>query len=459
MSATRHSFAQFGCAVFADNARTYAYHRWACENGMYPSECQPEMFDCSCDLDDPLAPFVDPISDAAPWYDPNDPASAEFLGAMIVKVENVADSTIKREPADAFGDGTILNRARLSGRSFTFELLLISTSCRGADFGVEWLRRVFETDLCGCGPEPCQSCFGKRLTLRRSCDEPVPCDVGLRSWESVGVVDGIKVLADDALEKCCCVAQRVTMVLQSESPYSFGCEEVPCTQVADDEGFEICFDWSTFCIDCCDDDKPECDRCKNDLLCGCFALEDPTPQSISTENDCYCEPLSRIVQCCCIDDIGAAGYETALKIDVFSGFDTGNDADALAFMELGLRNMRISIYDNPDNLDCITDRDSYDDWCNTRPSPRFEIQIPYVPSNATLSIDGRSGRVFMECDGACRPFPYQIDTSSGSLFPLVTQCAPMMACIEWDTLNTQFRSGPGRAQSVATISTYRRWLS
>jgi len=274
------------------------------------------------------------------------------------------------------------------------------------------------------------------------------------------VVDGIKVQADDALDKCCCVAQRVTLVLQSESPYGFGCEEVACNYVADPEDLEVCFDWNTFCIECCDDDTPkECDRCKNDLLCGCYALEDPTPQRIDSTNDCYCEPLSRIIQSCCVDDIGASGYDTALKIEIASGFDTAMDADALAFTELGLRNMRLSIYDNPDNLPCITDQKSYDDWCASRPASRFEIQIPYVPSNAMLTIDGRSNRVFMECDGVCSSFPYAIDEASGKLFPLITQCAPMMAVIEWDRLNTQFRSGAGKALSAATITTYRRWLS
>jgi hypothetical protein len=457
MSATRHSFAQFGCAAFADNARTYAYHRWACANDMYPSECQPDLFECACDLDDPLIPYVDPASDPAPWYDANDPASTEFLGAMITKVDGANDSTIKRDPVDAFGDGTILNRARLAGRSFTFEMLLLSTSCRGADFGVEWLRRVFETDLCLCGEDPCGSCYGKRLTLRRSCEDADPCDTGLRSWESVGVVDGIKIQADDDLAKCCCVAQRVTLVLQSESPYSYGCEDIACNQTVDPEGFTVCYDWSTGCLECCTDKA--CDRCLNDPLCSCFAAQDPEPQSATSTEDCFCEPIQKYVQCCCIEDVGNAAYDTALRIELFSGFDVANDEDALAFTELGLRNVRVSIFDNPENLTCISDEDSYQEWCESRIDPRFEIEIPYVPSNAMLVLDGRSNRAILECEGSCRPFPYQISNTKGKLFPLVTNCASMMLCIEWDVFNTQDRSGLDKQLSSATVTTYRRWLS
>lgn len=457
MTSIRHSFAQYGCAVFADNARTYAYHRWACANNMFPAECQPDMFDCSCDLDDPNTPYVSPAADHAPWYDANDQASVEFLGAMITKVDGASDSTIKREPVDAFADGTILNRSRLAGRSFTIEMLLLSTSCRGADFGVEWLRRVFETDLCLCDEEKCSSCYGKRFSLRRSCDDNQGCDTGLRSWESVGVVDGIKIQNDDDLAKCCCVAQRVTLVLQSESPYSYGCENIACNKIVDPEGFTLCYDWATGCLECCEDKA--CDRCLNDPLCSCYSSQDPEPQAAPVGDDCFCEPVEKYVQCCCIPDIGNAAYDTALKIELFSGYDVGLDQDALTFMDLGLRNVRISIFDNPENLTCITDAESYDEFCDARIQPRFEIEVPYLPPNSTMVLDGRSNRAVLECDGECRPFPYQIQNTKGKLFPLVTNCASMMFCVEWDVFNTQDRIGPDKMRSTVTVTTFRRWLS
>lgn len=473
---TRHSYAQFGCAAFADNARTFAYHQWACANNLYPEGCEVELLDCSCDLDDPATPFRNPALDFAPWYDPNDPASAEFLGVMILKVDGVADSTIEREPVKAFGDGTILNRPRLAGRSLTFEVILLSTSCRGADFGVEWLRRVLETDLCGCGPEPCGDCYGKRLTLRRSCDSPVPCDTGLRSWEGVGVVDGLKIISDpDAT--CCCVVQRATFMVQSESPFSYGCEAVACNVSIDQPGtyFDVCFDWAKACNeDCCESGpqkRKECDRCLTDMLCTCYGTDDPLPVSLVAEDTCYCEPLLRRVQACCVNDVGAAGYDTAMKLELFSGFDftqapsivtVGGQQityDPLAFRDLGLRNVRLSIWDNPDGLPCIKDQASYDAWCAQHPKPRFELQIPYVPSNARLTIDGRANRVFMECDGVCRPFPYSLDSMKGNLFPFVTSCEPMMVTVEWDILNAQPVSGPSKLPSAMTMTTYRRWRS
>lgn len=463
MTATRHSFAQFGCAPFADNARTFAYHKWACSEGLYPKGCSIELWDCSCDLDAPLVPFTNPIDDMAPWYDPNDPASSEFLGAMILKIDGMVNSTAKREPSDAFGDGTILNRMRLAGRSFTFEVILLSTSCRGADYGVEWLRRVLETDLCGCGPDPCEACYGKELTVRRSCDDPTPCDTGLRSWSSVGVVDGITITSEGE-DSCCCVMQRATFVLQSEQPFSFGCPEVACNYVSSGGTmYDKCFDWTAECDDCCEEDvragRRKCDRCQTDIECSDTTEDDPKPTSITTVDPCFCEPLQRRIQACCIDDVGAAGFDTAMTMEIFSGFDSTADFDADFFAKHGLRNMRISIFDNPNSVPCITDKASYDFFCAQGIKPRFELQIPYVPSNSVLTIDGRSNRVFLVCDGVCRPFPYSIDSTKGRLFPFVTRCAPMMVTVEWDMANTQLRSGAGRAASALTMTTHRRWRS
>lgn len=456
MSETRYSYAKFGCSVFADNARTYAYHVWACANNAYPPECIPAMLECSCPFDDPLVDWVNPIADPAPWYDPNDPASTEFLGAMILQADGMMDSTISAEVVDAFNDGSIVSRSHLKGRAPVLELLVLSTSCRGADFGIEWLRRVFETDTCGCGPDPCGSCRGKTLQLRLSCSSDTPCDSGLRTYVNVSVVDGIAVQKDDSLDDCCCVAQRVTISLQSESPYSYSCEEIICSTPADEGAFTHCYDWGVDCLECCD--KPACDRCLYDPLCACFT-EDTLPTSPITASTCWCEPVQKVIQCCCINDISVSGFDNALKIELFSGLDTTNDVFGDIFTENGLRNVRVSIFDNPELLACITDQQSYDDWCAAREDPRFQYEITYIPSNSTLVLDGVSGKLTLECGGICRSYPYEISNAEGSLFPLVTNCDPMMVCVEWDTMNTQFRTGPGTALSSLTVTSFQRRLS
>lgn len=446
---TKWSHAEFGCVTFADNLRTYTYHKWAQENALYPLECCPAILDCSCVNDDPLIPYVDPITDVAPWYDPSLPESGEFLGMMIMKVTGARNSTFTREVVDAFGDGSILGRPRLRGRSFVLEGLVIGTSCAGVDYGLEFLRRVFEDEVCACSPsDPCSACSGRQFTLRVFCGDAEPCDNGIRTWDSTGTVDGIQVIDDDDLSDCCCVVRKVTLTIQTESPYSFNCADELCSVDADPDAFTACFDWESDCLDC-NPDTSCCDRCGYDALCTCYPISDP--ELTVLENDCFCMPLQRTIQCCCIDEVGQ-GFDTALKLDIYSG---DNDTD-LAFTDLGLRNLTIKVYDNPDNLPCITDQESLDDWCNIE--PRFQLQVAYVPSDATLTIDGRRERITLQCDDVCRPYSQVVTNTEGAIFPFVTRCDPMMVCIEFDTLNTQFETAPAIPTHV-TVSTFRRWFN
>ena len=453
---TRYSRAEFGCNVIADNARSYAYHLAACENDQYPEECVPTMWDCSCPLDDPLVAYQSVALDPAPWYDATEPASEEFLGAMILTVAGATDSTAQREVSDAFGDGSILRRLRLQGRSMVMEMLVLATSCRGQDYGIEWLRRALEQETCGCAPDPCDSCAGKRFGLRVECNDGVPCDTGFRSWENTGIVDGITLVQDDALAECNCVAQKVTVTLHSESPYSFSCEENPCSLTVDPNDLTLCIDWARHCRECCDDDG--CDRCAFDPLCSCFTGIDPVPTVLQTEDDCYCEPLERIIQSCCLTDVGIA-YDQTFKLELYSGFDNTGSVDGLAFTDLGLRNTRISLFQNPNALPCITDQASYDAFCLEQIRPDFELQIPFVPADSTLIIDGRSDRILLECDGRCTPYPYKVQNTVGPLFPLVTGCAPAMLVIEWDKINSQQLTGVDLAASTLNVTTFRRRLS
>lgn len=451
MTHVRNSHAEYGCAVFADNLRTLTYHEWAKDNQLYPEECCPEMQDCSCPNDDPLTPYTDPVTDAVPWLDPTLPASGEFLGAMILKADGSRNSTFSREVADAFGDGSVLGRPRLRGRSIVLELLVLGYTCQGVDYGLEWLRRLFESEICACSStDPCESCTGKSFTLRVFCGDDEDCDTGIRTWDSTGPVDGITVVEDDALKDCCCVARKVTVTIQTESPYSFNCESIECDVDADEEAYSRCFDWGLDCLDCAENC---CDRCGYDALCTCFPIIEPEITLLT--NDCFCEPLQKTIQCCCIENVGQS-YDTALRLDIYSGVNDTDDA----FTEVGLRNMRVRVFDNPDGLPCITDEDSYNDWqavCDDL--LRFEFQVAYVPSDATLTIDGRKERVYLTCDGVCRPFGHVVTNQLGSIFPFVTRCNPIMVCVEFDTNNTQFDSGVNILPSHITVTSYRRWFN
>lgn len=453
MGTSGTSLACYGCVEFANNERTLAYHRWACANNLYPAGCVPEILElCACPADSPEEPFTNPIDDEVCWYDPAAPESSEFLGIIILN-RPVKNSTFSREVSDGFIQGSILNRPTIKGRSFVFEVLLLATSCEGMDYGKEWLRGLLEDAPCTSQGSQCQSCFGRRMSLRKNCPDGTPTDSGIHEWFSVGLVDGIAD-SDDSSDsrRCCCAIQPITFTMQSESPFSNSpLPTVICDIDADPDAFSTCYNWTTGCADCDCEENPACDRCKFDQSCTNDAFVIPEPDLPRTEDCGVCTPLSTSVQCCCSSDLPSA-YDTTFKIDIYSGFDVTNDA----FMENGMRDYTVRVYQNPKGLPCVTNEESYLLWCAQEPC--FEISMSYIPYDSTLTIDGRTEKVSLTCNGVCKPYDHAITNSKGSIFPLVSKCVPIMVCSVFSTYNTQYLPATaGVKPAHVTVSSYLRF--
>lgn len=445
-SSSAQSYACFGCVNFANNQRTATYHAWACANGLYDGS--PPIIDlCSCPDDD--AVFVDPITDNVCWYDPQVPESAEFLGLVINKITGLRASTFTREVIDGFLEGSVLQRPHKRGRSFGFEAFILSTSCEGRDYGLEWLRKLLEEDDCP-SVNTCASCAGRELTIRKFCSTDDPADDGLHVWQSAGLVDGIVPIEPDTRKlQSCCTLTGITFTMQSESPFSYSQTAMQiCDLTADPDGFVRCYDWANDCLDCQEDC---CDRCGFDGLCQCYSPTVIEPDIVAADT-CFCTPWAQIIDSCCVDGL-PSGYDTAFKIDVYSGTDFSNDV----YREFGMRNYTLQIFDNPLGLPCITDLETYDLWCS-RSAPCAEIQIAYVPSDSTLTIDGRNNRVTLVCDGKCRNYDQVVTSVVGSLFPLVSRCQPIMIVSKWDAAVTQtFPEAPGIAPATVSVDSYLRF--
>lgn len=451
-----NTFACYGCMDFVNNERTMAYHRWACLNGLYPEGCNPTIDLCYCPDDSPEVPFVDPITDNVCWYDTAAPESAQFLGAFILGVNGKYDSTFSREVADGFIEGSLLQRARLKGRAMGFDIVLLATSEEGMAYGVEWLRRVLEDNLC-TGVNPCSSCAGQAFTLRKHC--PMSEDIlddGLHVWLSTGLVDGLvevkRTPTNGAYNGCYSTLRQFTFSVQAESPYSYSVEPTTTCigDASDEDAYVRCYDWTSDCIECVDSSC--CDKCGFDQLCQCYPSVDIVPTLLI--DDCYCEPLAKIIQCCCTPDI-SDGYDSAFVIQIYSGTNFADDD----YKRFGLRDFRLKIYQNPKGLPCITDDDSYDDWCNLDDGC-IDLKVSYIPENSTLSIDGRTGRITLDCNGTCRPFDHVVTSDDGSVFPLIMRCAPMMVCAQWSYYGTQTNPAiAGVIPASMQVDTYTRYRS
>lgn len=443
----------YGCVEFANNERTLAYYKWACSEGIMPPDCRFQIFDlCYCAEDTPDGGFSNPIDDNVCWYDPTVPESAEFLGVIILN-RPVKGSTFNREVSDGLIEGSVLNRGTLKGRSFVFDALLVATSCEGMAYGKEWLRRLLEDAPCQGAPgSACSSCFGRRMSLRVNCPSDEAADDGIHEWMSVGLVDGIQDNDDSNSSKaCCCVRQPITFTMHSESPYSFSTVgETICDADADPEGYNRCYDWMNDCIECCPD-PVDCDRCKYDPVCSCFPFVIPEPE-LPRDNACSaCTPLARVIQCCCSEDL-PSGYDTTFKIDIYSGMDFSNQE----YLDSGMRDFRIKIFQNPKGLPCITDDETYDMWCQEVPC--VELVANYIPYDSTLTIDGRTQKVTLTCNGVCKPYQHVLTSSTGQIFPLTSNCVPIMVCAEFSYYSTQFLpESSGIKPAHVSVNSYRKF--
>jgi hypothetical protein len=440
------SWIQFGCIDFVHNARTLAYHLNACANDLYDVDPQITVGGaCWCPADGDPGDFVDPATDEVCWYDPLIPESEQFLGVLVndVGANGLVGSGFVRDSVDAVGGGSVLQIGFKPGREQVFDIVLLATTCAGMEYGINWLQRVLERNGCRQGPG-CRTCTGQCMTIRVNCDDESSAS-GLRTWYSAGLRAGLQ-LDDEQIDRKCCQIQTGQIVIGTESSKSFDEDVEHCEIIADEEAFNACIEWRSFCVNCQTEPCLQCRNCNTQLdacescieKCGpcsnCFGdplcdnslrLIRPTP----VVDECFCEPIEKVIQCCEIPDI-PNGYDTTLSIELYSGFDLSNP-------DYGLRNVRIKVFQNPQGLPPITDQASYDLWKGRKPCSILELS--YVPPDSYLLIDGRLQQVFLKCENICKPFNHVASSPlGGSIFPLVANCHDLLVCVEWDRSQTAF---------------------
>lgn len=122
--------------------------------------------------------YVSPAADPAPWYDPNEPGSATFLGVILTDVQGYGGMS-ERDVAQRLGGlgGGLFDSPRLMPREWTFRALLVSSDDAGAEYGFQWLKNVLAASACdecngcemvvrlACPPDDCSDdSFGKRTS-------------------------------------------------------------------------------------------------------------------------------------------------------------------------------------------------------------------------------------------------------------------------------------------------------
>lgn len=137
--------------------------------------------------------YTTPLQDNAPWVDPDNPYSWEFLGVYPVEITGLEDSTRTAELIQYTTDGGSVGRIRHATKPVVFNVLLVATSEAGAEYGFQWLKQVTLNGPCGdsyFGGDLCYLSSNPMLDIPDTPATLAQIDGGLPDSEATVVVDG-----------------------------------------------------------------------------------------------------------------------------------------------------------------------------------------------------------------------------------------------------------------------------
>lgn len=392
---------------------------------------------CSCDSLTPevlglgFTEYQTPALDDAPWYDPDYPVSAEFLGFLPLTVDGVNNNPRGRSVSNAVGGGGVFGPVRNLPRTITVTGVIVGASCCGAEYGMHFLSEV----LSGCTGEACDGdCFemyaccpdGETLT-------PEQFNAKYRrTFRRTALVSGPTEVSRQGNGTCAsgnCAGGgdliTVEFVLVAANPWAWtdtiDMLDVP---IPGADGTEPCIDWcvmdpATLTGDC---DAAEClfADCVDSVDCTDPLQAVPAPPRPTSPLTSFCVPLGTERVCYDIDLSDRPEWSgDAPMITIKSGSDV-------------LRNVRILMFAKPVgsllNCDAIAENNP----CNAV----AEFVITFMPAGSVLTLDGQVGRALLVCNDECRTSTDVYGDQNGGpvRFPELG-CATYCLCIETDDLN------------------------
>lgn len=383
-----------------NNCRDSTYFRWGQHPAVQGPICtHPEGSYCCWD-DPDLGPWVDPVTDDAPWINLAIPESSEFLG---IHIEEMKLSTPLRRSFSERRNRSILTSRGYATRELTVTGWALTTSCCATDYARQWIYGALAQENV-CGPGGC------------SLPDVVVRTCGYRVLRGASLTD-FEWGTDSSLD--CCYGAKFSFTLGFEWPFMFSAPESPCFEGGLFGGPQIC----RGCLPVCDPIEPccECGACSDCENCeDCDVLGTPFVSAPITEF-CYPETIERY--CCRVDPSDTASGSGSFKIDVWAGPELYPGGP-------GLKNLSIKAW--VDRFGTL-DPDSPDfDGCN----PCVDLQISCIPANSHLVIDGTTQSAYVEC-GNTRNNAYKyLSSNSGPLVWPEASCYPLLVCIEADAYNT-----------------------
>lgn len=167
----------------------------------------------------PVAAYVSPTADPAPWYDPvnPDPDAANFLGAWVTDVQ--VGPAYDRNVYNAARTGGRLGPQRLNVREITVTVTLWGATCCGARYGIKYLNEALRAW--------CSDCELSELTYMPCCPPDGTTDFRdyAKRMLGVGTTSGLEITRRDGPGCCSTCAPIIEGVftITASYPWEYGC--------------------------------------------------------------------------------------------------------------------------------------------------------------------------------------------------------------------------------------------
>lgn len=309
-----------------------------------------------------------------PWVDDSIAASSQFLGFIGMEVTGISDGTATHLVTDIPGDGAVLGVTRHNRREIGVRVLAVAETEAALNYGLAWLNSVLRGSLCQ------RDCTGDQLCFYDVCpgSEGTPDEEHeehLRTIQNVGVLQPPTVLQRVALASGACLSgvtgpayvAELEYILVAGIPFIY---QTPML-VADPTIFTTESNEPVVC--------PPAIDCSQDPTCSLgFVPALPVPV-----NPCAV-PL-------------AGDYDTAwtaVPASVLSDWFEKVPYVVVAAGTTALRSVTVRIYPDPGGI--IYAIDGEGPTC----AACVELNIPYIPASASVTVDGRTERTSIACPTA-----------------------------------------------------------
>lgn len=387
--------------------------------------------------DQPYTTPDDPDS-PAPWYDPDDPASGEFAGLLILDMEGIDDFPVARTVTTAVTGGGSLGPARIQPREITITGILLGATCCGTDFGLRFLAQALQ----GCTGS---ACGGDCVTMYDCCpgDDMTPEQFNAahrRTFRRVALTDGPRVTGRTGDGHCgggrCSTGADIITVeftLTAATPWAYT-DEVPLLDVTlptDDDA--ECITWCLHdSTGACADGSCRLAACVDAQdLCADETCTSPAPPVPTAPTTCFCTALATNTDCYDLDlSARPAWIDDVPMINVFAGSSD-------------LRRLTISLYQRGEADEGLTCEELAE---KKRCDPYARWEIGFLPAGAELLLDGQTGRAMMDCNRTCTAATNVYGRDGAPPTWPVLNCASFCLCLETDAF---IPPAPNASVSVA----------